>query len=91
MKPGYGLVIWVIIGALAGSLASRMAGGDGRATGPGNVVFGVLGALTGGFITRLAFAGDRSTNALLATLLVALVGAVIVIGLYNAIMRPRVT
>ena len=89
MNPSYGIIMWVIIGALAGWLASKIMGTDARQGAAGNVVVGVIGAFVGGFITRLAFRDNPGNNGLIASLLVALLGAVIVLGIYKAVMRRR--
>ncbi|MBN2304613.1 MAG: GlsB/YeaQ/YmgE family stress response membrane protein [Anaerolineae bacterium] len=45
------LVIWLIIGALAGSLAGWLVRGDRRGFGAlGNIVIGLIGAVIGGFV-----------------------------------------
>ena len=52
MSPGPGIILWIIVGAVAGWLASRITGTDGQRGALANVFLGVLGALVGGFVTR---------------------------------------
>jgi uncharacterized membrane protein YeaQ/YmgE (transglycosylase-associated protein family) len=45
------LVVWLIIGALAGSLASMVVTGSRRGYGPAsNILLGLIGAVVGGYI-----------------------------------------
>ena len=87
MNPAYGLIMWIIIGALAGWIGSKIMGTDARQGGLANVVVGVIGAVVGGFVSS-AFLGDnRSNNGLFASFLVALLGACVVIGAWKAVSR----
>ena len=48
------IIVWLIIGALAGTLASRLVTFSKRGFGPWiNMGVGMLGALVGGFLFRL--------------------------------------
>jgi uncharacterized membrane protein YeaQ/YmgE (transglycosylase-associated protein family) len=87
MNPAYGIIMWIIIGALAGWIGSKVMGTDGRQSGLANVVVGVIGAVVGGFVSS-AFLGDsHSNNGLFASFLVALLGACVVIGAWKAVSR----
>ena len=91
MNPGYGIIMWIVIGALAGWIGSKVMGTDAQQGSVANVVVGVLGALIGGFITRALFGDSPGNNGFFASLLVSLLGAVVVIGVYKAIAGPRRT
>jgi uncharacterized membrane protein YeaQ/YmgE (transglycosylase-associated protein family) len=92
MNPSYGIIMWVIIGALAGWIGSKIMGTDARQGGLANVIVGVIGAVVGGFVTRAAFGDNPGNNGFFASLLVAVLGAVVLIWLYKAITRrSRVT
>ena len=87
MNPAYGIIMWIIIGALAGWIGSKVMGTDGRQGGLANVVVGVIGAVVGGFVSS-AFLGDNAgNNGLFASFLVALLGACVVIGAWKAVSR----
>ena len=87
MNPAYGVIMWIIIGALAGWIGSKIMGTDGRQGGLANIVVGVIGAVVGGFVSS-AFLGDaHSNNGLFASFLVALLGACVVIGAWKAVSR----
>jgi uncharacterized membrane protein YeaQ/YmgE (transglycosylase-associated protein family) len=87
MNPSYGILAWLVIGALAGWIGSRIMR-TGRAMGTlSNVVVGVIGAVIGGFITR-TFAGDNpGNNGLVTSFLVALLGSCILIGTVKLVAR----
>jgi uncharacterized membrane protein YeaQ/YmgE (transglycosylase-associated protein family) len=87
MNPSYGIIMWIIIGALAGWIGSKLMGTDARQGGLANIIVGVIGAVLGGFLTRVLFGDLRGNNGLIASFLVALVGACIVIALWKAISR----
>jgi uncharacterized membrane protein YeaQ/YmgE (transglycosylase-associated protein family) len=89
MNPSYGIIMWVIVGALAGWLGSKIMGTDARQGGLANVIIGVIGAVVGGFVTRAFFGDNPGNNGFIASLLVAILGAVILLGLYKAITSRR--
>jgi uncharacterized membrane protein YeaQ/YmgE (transglycosylase-associated protein family) len=75
------LLFWVIVGLIAGFLASLvMRGGYGIV---GDIIVGVVGAIIGGFLMRLL--GFSATGGLLYTILVAFIGACILIAILRAI------
>jgi uncharacterized membrane protein YeaQ/YmgE (transglycosylase-associated protein family) len=87
MNPAYGIILWIIIGALAGWIGSKIMGTDAKQGGLANIVIGIIGAVIGGFITRAAMGDRAGNNGLIASFLVALLGACIVIGIWKAISR----
>jgi len=62
MNPGPGIILWIIVGASAGWLASRITGTDARRGALANVFIGVLGALVAGSVTRAVLAGLSYEN-----------------------------
>jgi len=90
MNPSYGIIMWVIIGALAGWIGSKVMGTDAQQGGLANVIIGVIGAVIGGFVTRAFFGDSHSNNGFIASLLVATLGSVVLIGLYKALTGSRV-
>jgi uncharacterized membrane protein YeaQ/YmgE (transglycosylase-associated protein family) len=89
MNPSYGIIMWVIIGALAGWIGSKIMGTDAQQGGLANVIIGVIGAVIGGFVTRAFFGDSHSNNGFVASLLIATLGSVILIGLYRALTGAR--
>ena len=87
MNPAYGIILWIIIGALAGWVGSKIMGTDGAQGGFANIIIGIIGAVVGGFIIRALMGDDAGNNGLIASFLVALVGACVVIGLWKAVSK----
>ncbi|HTE49920.1 MAG TPA: GlsB/YeaQ/YmgE family stress response membrane protein [Kofleriaceae bacterium] len=79
--------MWIIVGALAGWIGSKIMGTDAKQGGFANIIVGVIGAVVGGFITRSVMGDHAGNNGLIASFLVALVGACIVIAIWKAISR----
>ena len=89
MNPAYGIIMWVIIGALAGWLGSKIMGTDARQGSLANIIIGIIGAVVGGFVARAVFGDSASNNGFIASTVVALLGAVIVIGIWKALSGRR--
>ena len=87
MNPAYGIIMWIIIGALAGWIGSKIMGTDARQGGLANVVVGIVGALVGGFLARTLIGDMPGNNGFIASLLVALVGACLVIFVWKRVSR----
>ena len=79
------IVAWLVVGLIAGFIASKLV----NKTGEGlvlDIVLGVIGAVVGGFLFNLLGAsGVDGIN--LYSILVAVVGAVVVLAIYHAIKR----
>lgn len=78
------LIIWILFGALAGWIASLIAGTDAEQGAIGNIVIGILGALVGGMLMR-AFGGSGVTGFNLGSLFVAILGAVLLLYVFRAV------
>jgi uncharacterized membrane protein YeaQ/YmgE (transglycosylase-associated protein family) len=89
MNPAYGIILWIVIGALAGWLGSKIMGTDAKQGGLANVLIGVCGAVIGGIITRTLFGSDPSSHGFFASLGVALLGACLVIGVVGMIFGKK--
>ena len=79
MNPSYGIIMWIIVGALAGWIGSKLMGTDARQGAMANIVIGVIGAVVGGFVTRVAFGDNPGNNGFIASFFVSLLGACVVI------------
>lgn len=77
-----GIIAWVILGALAGWLASKVMKTDAEQGAMGNIIVGIIGAFVGGFVFNM-FGGSDVTGFNLYSLLVATVGAVIVLFIFG--------
>lgn len=79
------ILAWIVLGLIAGFLASKIV----NKTGEGvilDIVLGVVGAVVGGWLAGLAgFGGVSGLN--LYSLLIAVGGAIVVLLVYHAIRR----
>ena len=84
-----GILAWVVVGLVAGWLASKVMKGRGSGL-VGDRVLGVVGALLGGFLASALFKIPDAVNGINVTsIFVAFLGAVIVIALLRAVSGRR--
>jgi len=82
------LVIWLLVGALVGWLASMVMRTDAQQGAVLNIVVGIVGAMIAGFLIG---GPTINTNALnLTAIIVSFVGAVVLLGIVNLVTRGRV-
>jgi uncharacterized membrane protein YeaQ/YmgE (transglycosylase-associated protein family) len=73
------LLAWIIIGGIAGLLASLLVRGTGLGT-LGDVLVGIIGAVVGSFLLTLVLPGTFSfTGFNWGSLIIAFIGAVILL------------
>jgi len=78
------VIFWIVFGAIAGFIASALAGEGDRVNGWMNVVVGIVGAIVGGLVMNL-LGGAGVTGFNLYSFLVAIGGAVVFLVIYRAI------
>jgi uncharacterized membrane protein YeaQ/YmgE (transglycosylase-associated protein family) len=83
-------IAWIVLGLIAGFVASKIVNksGEGLLL---DIVLGIIGAVVGGYLFQtFGMAGVTGLN--IYSILVAVVGAIVVLVLYHAIVRrgPRV-
>jgi uncharacterized membrane protein YeaQ/YmgE (transglycosylase-associated protein family) len=83
-----GFIGWIIIGGLAGWVASKIAKTDEKQGVLSNIVIGIVGALIGGFLFEL-FGGAGVTGFNLWTFLVAVVGAVVLLFIWKLVTGKK--
>ena len=83
------ILIWIIIGALAGWVASMIMKRDGQMGAVANIIVGIIGAFVGGWVLSLFGQGGQKGELNIASFLTALLGAVIVLAILNLIQRGR--
>ena len=80
-----GFFAWLIMGLIAGFIASKLVNKQGEGMFM-DIVLGIIGAVVGGFIAKvLGFTGITGFD--LYSILVSVVGAVIVLVVYHAMTR----
>jgi len=85
-----GIIGWVILGGVAGWIASKITGDDARMGVGLNIVVGVIGAFLGGWI--MSMFGMRGISGFnIWSFLVALLGAVILLIIINAFFGRKRT
>jgi uncharacterized membrane protein YeaQ/YmgE (transglycosylase-associated protein family) len=85
-----GIIAWIILGLIAGALAKLiMPGRD-----PGGIIvtilIGIAGAIVGGFVFSL-FGGSGVSGLDLGSIIVAVVGALVLLFLYRMFVGRRST
>ena len=81
------IIAWLILGLIAGFVASKIYAGSGQGV-LLDIVLGVVGAFVGGFIFD-AVGGVGVTGFNLWSLIVAIIGAVVVLWIYHTIVGRR--
>ncbi len=85
-----GIIGWIILGLLAGLLAKAIMPGAERLGIILTTVLGIVGAVLGGFIaTALGFGDPVDEFFDLSTWLAAIVGALIILFVWNAVSDRR--
>jgi len=83
-KENMGIISWIVVGLIAGALAKLMLPGDD----PGGIVvtavIGMVGAVVGGFVFGI-FGGTGATGFNVWSIVVATVGAIVLLLIYRLI------
>lgn len=83
------IVLWIVLGAVAGWVASIIMKTNERQGLLGDIILGIIGAFVGGLIFNL-FGAPGATGFNIYSLLVAIVGSVVLIYLGRMFYRTRV-
>lgn len=84
-----GVIAWLIFGALAGWVASMIAGTNERQGCLLNIIVGIVGAFIGGFLYSLLTGRPFSFEFDIPSFIVAVIGAVILLFLVTGMRRRR--
>lgn len=79
------LITWLIVGLVAGVLASLVMGGVGLV---GDIVIGIVGAFVGGWLFR-QLGVTTPFSGLAGTIFTAFIGAVVLLFLLRLVTRGR--
>ena len=81
------IVIWILLGAVAGWIAGQIMKGRGLGT-IGNIVVGIVGSFLGGWLAgKLGIAGAVTGGFSIASILTAVVGAVVLLFIIGLVKR----
>lgn len=83
-----GPIAWIILGGLAGWLASKFVGRDKGQGVIGNIIVGIIGAVVGGWVFGL-LGGSGVDGFNIGSFIVALVGAIIVLWVWECLLTKR--
>src|SRR6266566_2585764 len=75
------IIWWLVVGLIAGFLASVVMRGGGYGV-VGDIIVGLVGALIGGFLASLLGLGS---SGLIGTIIIAFIGACILIAILRAV------
>jgi uncharacterized membrane protein YeaQ/YmgE (transglycosylase-associated protein family) len=81
-------IAWIILGLIAGFIASKLV----NRTGEGvflDIILGIVGAFVGGWLFN-TFGRVGVTGLNLYSMMVAAIGAIVVLVIYHALVRRRV-
>ena len=81
------IIGWIILGLIAGFIGSKIVNREGQGFWL-DIALGIIGALVGGYL--FAFFGATGVTGLnIWSMIVAVVGSVVVLVIYNALMARR--
>jgi uncharacterized membrane protein YeaQ/YmgE (transglycosylase-associated protein family) len=82
-----GIISWIILGLIAGFIGSKIVETKGQGLWL-NIALGIVGALVGGFLFDL-FGASGVTGLNIYSMIVAVVGSIVVLLIYNALTGRR--
>jgi uncharacterized membrane protein YeaQ/YmgE (transglycosylase-associated protein family) len=84
-----GILAWIVVGLIAGWLASQVMRGGGYGL-IGDIIVGIVGALIGGFLAATFLKMPNAVNGInITSILVAFIGAVILIAILRMVSGRR--
>ncbi len=78
-----GIISWIVLGLIAGFIGSKIVDKQGQGFWL-DIALGIIGALVGGFLFSL-FGATGVTGLNIWSMIVAIIGAVVVLLIYNAV------
>lgn len=84
-----GIISWIIFGAIAGWLASKITGNDAKMGAGANIIVGIIGSFIGGFIGTNVFNFGKVSGFNLSSFLIAIAGSVILLLILGAINKRK--
>lgn len=81
------IIAWIVLGLISGFIGSKIVEDQGQGI-LGDIIVGIVGALLGGFLFSL-FGATGVTGFNLYSILVAVVGSVVLLGVLHTYRRHR--
>ena len=87
-NTGLGVIAWIVVGLIAGFLGSKIVNkrGEGIVV---DIILGLVGSVLGGFLFHLV--GIHRNGSFILSVIVATVGAVVVLLIYHKLIRSGST
>ncbi|MGZ9160737.1 MAG: GlsB/YeaQ/YmgE family stress response membrane protein [Candidatus Limnocylindrales bacterium] len=82
-----GIIVWIILGAIAGFIANMIMGGKEGVI--GTVILGIVGAVVGGYLAGTVLKVADVTGINIESIVVSVVGAVVVVAVYRMVVGRR--
>ena len=82
-----GIISWIVLCAIAGCLANMIVGG--REGLIGTIILGIVGAVVGGYVAESVFHKGDVTGVNIESIVIAVVGAIVVLFVWRALTRRR--
>ena len=84
-----GVLSWIVVGLIAGWLAGQVMRGGGYGL-IGDIVIGIVGGLIGGYLAGAFFGVADAVNGINpVSILVAFVGAILLIAVSRMVFHPK--
>jgi len=78
------ILVWIVVGLIAGSLASRLVTGKGKGC-LADIVIGIIGALIGGWLASELHISINIGIPIIGQIVIAFAGAVILLLVWGAL------
>ena len=82
-----GIISWIVLGAIAGFIANMLVGGKEGVI--GTIILGIVGAVVGGYLAEALLHKGDVTGVNPESIVIAVVGAIVVLFVYRALTRNR--
>jgi uncharacterized membrane protein YeaQ/YmgE (transglycosylase-associated protein family) len=82
-----GIISWIVLGAIAGWITNLIMGGKEGVI--ATIVLGIIGAVVGGWLAGTVLKVADVTGVNVESIVVAVIGAVIVVAVYRMVIRRR--
>jgi uncharacterized membrane protein YeaQ/YmgE (transglycosylase-associated protein family) len=82
-----GIIAWIVLGAIAGWITNMIMGGKEGVI--ATIILGIVGAVVGGWLAGTVLKVADVTGINIESIIVAVVGAIIVVAVYRAVVGRR--
>ena len=84
------IIGWIVFGLIAGFIASKIVNKQGEGVFL-DIILGIVGAIVGGYLMAFFTGGTWESGFNIPSMIVAIVGAIIVLFVYHAVFGRRTT